>query len=220
LTPAGGRIVFASDTLIARTIWTFGVFEYAELAAAGNRAKRGTCAIDMGANTGLFTVDISRAVGPNGCVIAVEPVASTIEQLRANLEPKRCFNVSVVLTARVPKRERSSCCSLTIPLSIPPGGEPMAGQAVIETTTVRSFTLDELWATAGKPQVSLVKIDVEGAETGVLLGAATMIAARQPAIIDEVVGQERLDDLIDLLPDYRAAKTPGFERWNHLLVSS
>jgi hypothetical protein len=69
------------------------------------------------------------------------------------------------------------------------------------------------------PTVGFVKIDVEGGEVGVLLGAARMISACRPPMIVEAVGQARLVKVMALLPGYRNDAVRGFEPWNHLLVA-
>ena len=217
-TPAGCRVVFGSETLIARALWTFGAFEQEELSAAGRLAKLGTCAIDVGANVGLFTVELSRAVGPEGLVIALEPVTSTAEQLQSNLDRNRCANIDVVVGAAGPVAGRIELFLSDDPALHSAGQKPIAGRAILGSIIVPAYTLDDLWAAAGRPRVGFVKIDVEGGELGVLLGATRMISACRPHMIVEVPDRERLDEILAILPGYRLASVRGFEPWNHLLV--
>jgi hypothetical protein len=46
-------------------------------------------------------------------------------------------------------------------------------------------TLDETWHRLAEPMVSLIKIDVEGAEAGVFRGAAALLGRCRPAIVVE-----------------------------------
>jgi hypothetical protein len=46
-------------------------------------------------------------------------------------------------------------------------------------------TIDHEWENAGKPRVSVVKIDVEGAERGAIEGAMDCIAENRPAMLLE-----------------------------------
>ncbi len=55
--------------------------------------KLGDAVIEAGANTGMFTIKASRAVGPEGRVYAIEPNPSNLSFLHRNLELK------VLLTA-------------------------------------------------------------------------------------------------------------------------
>jgi FkbM family methyltransferase len=53
------------------------------------------------------------------------------------------------------------------------------------TVEVPVSTLDSEWEELGRPDVSAIKIDVEGAEFGVLQGGASLIAACRPTLVME-----------------------------------
>jgi hypothetical protein len=55
-----------------------------------------------------------------------------------------------------------------------------------EGLAVRAWTIDELVAARGWPAISLVKIDVQGAEVRVLRGARATIARFHPPLFVEV----------------------------------
>jgi FkbM family methyltransferase len=50
--------------------------------------------------------------------------------------------------------------------------------------SVEAVTLDGYWETIGKPQVALIKIDVEGAEIDVLKGAEEVLGTRPTLIVE------------------------------------
>ena len=56
-------------------------------------------------------------------------------------------------------------------------------------------TLDEVFPD-GAPEVSLIKVDVEGGEADVLAGARRLIGRDSPALILEVNDAVRLDELL------------------------
>lgn len=209
---------FGADTLIGQVVWATGTFEPSELLEAFRLALPGTYAIDVGANVGLFTVVMSRAVGPMGRVVAVEPVADTVCSLRRNLDRNHCVNVDVVQAAAGASTGDVPLILTDDPALHSAGGELIRGHPTIRTTTVKAYTLDELWIAAGQPPVSLVKIDVEGGEQGVLLGAAKMIGRCQPALIIEVNDPSHVRRVAELLHGYQPAPVRGFEPWNHLMV--
>lgn len=217
-TPGGGSVEFSPDSIIGRVIWTKGAFERYELAAAFALAAPGTCAFDVGANVGLFTVAMSRAVGPTGRVVAVEPVADTVGQLQRNLDRNHCINVEVVKGAAAASSGEIPIMMTDDPALNSAGGEVIRGHPIIRIATVKAYTLDEIWIATGRPLVSLVKIDVEGGEQEVLLGAGEMITRCQPALIIEVNKPKHLSRVEELLHRYRMAPARGFEPWNHLMV--
>ncbi len=47
------------------------------------------------------------------------------------------------------------------------------------------MTIDRLWSDRGRPKISVIKVDVEGAEMGVLRGAIACISTTRPAIVLE-----------------------------------
>ena len=204
--------------MIGRVFWTIGAFEQNELLAAFRLAMPGTYAFDVGANVGLFTAVMSRAVGPTGRVIAVEPVADTVGQLQKNLLRNHCINVDVVEGAAAASAGEVPLILTDDPALHSAGGALIRGHPIIEMATVKAHTLDELWIAVGQPVVSLVKIDVEGGEQGVLLGAAQMIKRCQPALIIEVNDRKHVPRVAELLLGYRTTPVRGFEPWNHLMV--
>ena len=217
-TPGGASVEFGPETLIGRSLWTMGTFEQSELLAAFRLAVPGTCTFDVGANVGLFSVVMSRAVGPTGRVVAVEPVAVTVGQLQKNLERNHCVNVDIVEGAAAASTGEVPLMLTDDPALHSAGGELMLGRPIIQMALVKAYTLDEIWIAAGQPLVSLVKIDVEGGEQGVLLGATQMIRCCQPALIIEVNDPKHVWRVAELLPGYRTVPFRGFAPWNHLLV--
>lgn len=216
--PGGVSLSLDADTMIARAIWTFGAFEPGELDAAFRLASPGTYAFDVGANIGLFASVMSRAVGPMGRVIAVEPAAGTVLQLRGNLERNQCNNVEVVEGAAAAAAGDTTLTLTDDPALHSAGGTLLKGHRAAGAASVRAYTLDDLWVAAGQPSVSLVKIDVEGGEQAVLLGATQMISRCQPTLIIEVNDPTHLQRVAETLHGYRTVPGRGFEPWNHLMV--
>lgn len=215
-TPTGARVPLASETVLGRSLWLLGEFELRELICAGRLALPGSCAFDVGANVGLFAVDLSRIVGPTGRVFAIEPLSATAELLRANVKSNGCLNVEVVVAAAGAVAGQVELKLARDPAQHSTATQLPMGQIAVGSVKVPCVTLDDLWEGAGRPLVSFVKIDVEGAEEDVLRGAQAMIAACQPPLIVEVHGPQRVGQLIALLPDYQSVVVPGFVSWNYL----
>jgi FkbM family methyltransferase len=139
-----------------------------------NHVKPGATVIDVGAHIGFLSVVLSRAVGPSGHVIALEPAQENIRYLRTNLQRNRARNVRVeVLAADSHTGKRP----FNITGSTDSHGfydHPLTPtMSVIEVETI---SLDELLTSP----VELIKIDVEGAELDVLEGMTQTLAAGSP----------------------------------------
>jgi FkbM family methyltransferase len=161
----------------------------------------GAVAIDVGANVGFFTIRFARWVGAAGRVIAIEPERRNFAELSRRL-------AAAGLAARVSlHRAVADADTGTAHLVINPdhpgdhrigtGGEPVA-----------AITLDAL-APAGA-RVSLIKIDVQGAEPRVLAGARTLLSRDRPALFVELdpAGLARFGSSIDAL--LRALAAEGY----------
>jgi FkbM family methyltransferase len=84
------------DEMITKKLILYGAFEQREIDLLCSFVRPGDVALDVGANIGLYSLALSRAVGPEGRVIAVEPDPDNLKLLRRNLARNGCANVIVV----------------------------------------------------------------------------------------------------------------------------
>lgn len=129
--------------------------------------RPGDVFVDVGANIGYYSILASRAVGPRGRVIAVEPVPSTFHQLQANIRTNRCENItpldcSVWSTAGVLTLEVTENSYGEAHVVQPDGLTPVIGP-------VPARTLDEICRPL--PHIRLIKLDIEDSELEALTGA-------------------------------------------------
>lgn len=125
--------------------------------------RAGECYLDVGANIGTLALAASRAVGPQGRVIAVEAHPRTYSFLLGNIALNACANVTAVHTAV--GEATSPFVYFTDRRS--DDQNQLAGRPT--TITVPLRRLDDLDLPCER--VSLLKIDVEGHERAVLNGA-------------------------------------------------
>jgi FkbM family methyltransferase len=135
----------------------------------------GACFIDIGANHGVITIMAARRVGPEGRVLAFEPVAETFASLTRNLELNRLSNVTPFNLA-VAARPASVRMSAADPLHsgaarIEPGAEG-------DVTAAPLCALPEVMAALETGPV-YAKLDTEGYELEVLKGMEPLLAARR-----------------------------------------
>jgi len=155
----------------------------------------GMIAFDIGANIGYYSKFFSRKVGPNGIVVAVEPMPRALSILWRN-----CGDNISVLDAAI--GASAGFATLHEKRDLVLSFVEFSSSAASGATKV--VTIDNLADKYGIPD--LVKIDVEGAERAALIGAVrTLAATHRPIWIFEYIAENactfggyKLDDLLRL----------------------
>ena len=163
--------------------WAYELYKSAleagDLRALQALVTAGTTVVDVGANIGFFTKRFARSVGEDGRVIAIEPEETNCLRLRRVLETERLGRVVEVIQAVA--AEENGVLRLAInPLH--PADHRIASDGV----AVKAVTLDALLAARNWPRISLIKVDVQGAEERVLCGMRTTIEKFHPPLFLEV----------------------------------
>ena len=212
--PGGGTIALRYRERIGLSTLVYGSFEAAETNLLRRLARPGTTAVDAGANVGLFTIPLALAVGAEGRVLAVEPALETVARLRENLRRNNLENVTVVEAALGAERGAA-----TLVLAEDSAYNSTVSMQAIGAE-VRVERLDDVWEEAGRPDVSVLKIDVEGAEVDVLTGAAELLRSSRPAVLVEASEPHRADVVSRLFAErgYRLTPATGFQSWNLLFL--
>jgi FkbM family methyltransferase len=159
---------------------------------------------DVGANVGFFTLLGARLVGPEGHVVAWEPVGAVAVHageaaLRSGLDARVEVRAEAV-GARAGEEE------LLVPGDASWSHLASRGNAAgTSRERVAVTTLDAALA-AGAPAPDLVKLDVEGSEGDVLRGAVRLLTEVRPALVIEV--HDTAAEICDLLDvaGYRAER--------------
>ena len=171
----------------------------------GKLVSRGDTVIEVGANIGALTVPLAKFVGPQGNVVAFEPQRILFQNLCANIALNGLTNVRTINAAV--GRESGS---VTLP-KIDYAEPGMFGAHSIEGATdgeqVQLVALDKFISTK---RCRLMKIDVEGMEEQVVLGATQLIKQHQPILYVENDRQEKSPGLIKALLDL------GYKLYWHL----
>ena len=146
--------------------------------------KRGSTVIDCGANIGDHTVTYSRLVGQDGCVLAFECNPAARECLEYNL--KHCQNNCVAF-----RNPLWSVSGRKLGLVTDPnvGATHVSAESAVEeseTTTIDDVLAEFRRLGTTLRTVSLIKMDIEGAEVDVLIGAKDTIEQHQPVMMIEV----------------------------------
>jgi FkbM family methyltransferase len=154
----------------------------AEFAIIGAQLRPGDIACDIGANKGSFIYWLSRWVG-HGRVVAFEPQPDLARRLAAVCRATGLDNVTVEAKAVFSHSGRQE---LFLPAGHQPGASlaRTAGEGESFTTlSVPLVSLDDYFEAVDR--ISLLKIDVEGAELGVFQGAERILRQHAPLLVFE-----------------------------------
>ena len=154
-----------------------------------------TCVFDVGAHIGLVSLPAASVLAAEGRLYAFEPAQANARILRQHVTLNKRNNVEVV-EALVGEHDRDSVAFFE---SAGPHGQnsivlkdkrTLASEwGEYTETTRRQISLDSYCGQKGlRPEV--IKIDVEGAEVGVLRGARATIMSFRPLIILSVHPRE------------------------------
>jgi FkbM family methyltransferase len=145
----------------------------------GALAEPGSLVVDVGANIGFFTLPLSRAVGPAGKVLAFEPDPDNLDMLGRALTRAGCANVDVVAAAL---GDKDGTVAFYLNADHPTDHRiyPAEGHQPGPAVALRSLDAYLAENPSGRA-LSLVKIDVQGAELLVLRGMRKTLAAQPKA---------------------------------------
>jgi FkbM family methyltransferase len=147
----------------------------------------GMTVYDLGANVGFISMIAAHLVGSKGRVISFEPLPANARQIKYNASLNN-FSHIVVREEAISDAEGEALFQTT---DFPTTGRLENGHLHQEKSgevPVRVRALDVVIAEARLPLPDLIKMDVEGAETGVLKGAVKTLATRRPIMLIELHG--------------------------------
>lgn len=178
----GFNLAVWANEHIGRKILTTGSFEPEELILFPVLVRGGGAVIDVGANIGVHTINMASTDRGRITVYAFEPVRRNALLIELNCEINRLRNVTVI---NAPVSYKSG---LSLTPTIPENDSAYAyfsegngGQ--------KTVSLDDFAAERKIGRVTLVKIDVEGAEMQVLRGAEKLLSGedRPASVVVEIV---------------------------------
>ena len=196
-TRLGPLAYLRADTVIGRSINMYGEWGFEELALLLPLLRSGDAVLDVGANIGTHSVPFAHAVGPTGRVYAFEPQRTVYQVLCANAALNGLSNIYAMHAGvsdhdgvvRVRNSDLVTGGNLgNYHLADAEDGEPVA---VVQIDRI-AF-----------PVVRLLKIDVEGMESKVLLGARQLISRDRPLLFVENNQHERSGELLRLIESLR-----------------
>lgn len=145
--------------------------------------KPGMTVIDLGAHIGYYTLIFAKRVGPAGRIAAFEPLPANFGLLTKNIGLNQLHNVEIFPQAAF---SRIGEVIVNVPDDVPNSGDASVCHARgTKQLSVPAITLDSFCASKGfRPDI--VKMDVEGAEYDVLIGAQQTITRCHPKMLIEL----------------------------------
>ena len=167
-----------------------GDYEDLEFEAISRLINLGEAFLDIGSNIGIWSLFVSRLVGPTGEVIAVEPNPKTLALLERNLNrnPELGRVVTVVPFAisnfnGISNLESADYLGTSHLVS----NSKMKDFSSTKADLVHVTTLDHLIIDY-EINPTFIKCDVEGFEAYVIEGGENYLRARKPKILFEISG--------------------------------
>lgn len=179
----GVRIRLYYDNQLSKLIYCHD-FEWQQRKFLNFFLRPGDVFVDIGASIGLFTLIAAHCVGNTGRVYAFEPCSRTYHRLLASVQLNRLVNVScyqLALSDRITQLDMIISLDgfdAWNSLAQPVAGESFAVETV-NCTTWDSFVQEQNLV----GRVTMMKIDVEGWETRVLLGGSETLSRMDAPIL-------------------------------------
>jgi FkbM family methyltransferase len=141
--------------------------------------RNGTVVIDVGANVGFFTRSFAEWL-EDGVVIALEPEEQNFRLLTSAC---RRFPPGRIEAIQAAASHEDGMRLLELNPLNPADHKLSTGDTGV---AIKSVSIDQLLAERDRPTVSLIKIDVQGAEVAVIRGARETIHRCRPALFVEI----------------------------------
>jgi FkbM family methyltransferase len=172
-------------------------YEPGATAAVLSFLKPGAVFVDIGANTGYFTILAALQVGPLGRVVAFEPNPVVSQQLKEQVEQNAVSDRVTVGGVAIADRDEDgvrfyvSCLPENDGISsLTPEAETLKQGGLRPDSTIRvNVRTFDSWLNSAEAArlksstIDLIKIDVEGAEARVLKGMSGVLMDRPPVRI-------------------------------------
>jgi len=178
--------------------------EYQDIYFLKNFIKPGDRCVDIGAHLGYYTFQLSRLVGQDGKVVAIEPVAKFHKVLERIIFLKRYQNIRL---EKVALGGEGKLVEIGIPRI---NNQKKFGYARIrqlseyleyaESEMVANITGDELLIDLDR--IDFIKCDVEGAEVPVFKSMPGLLARHKPILLCELADQNERIKMFNLLREF------------------
>lgn len=196
------------DQYLGRALIHYGEYGEIEHRFLTSFLAAGDCIIEIGANIGSHTVGLAKTVGDSGKVIAFEAQPAIYRILCANLALNALTNVITYACGCGKEADTMYVPVTNYNMPTPHNSGGVSLSAVATGMPVQVMPLD---ATLHDLQnLKMIKIDVEGMELEVLLGAQGLLHRHRPILYVE---NDRIENSQKLIEHIRRL---GYRLWWHI----
>lgn len=157
-------------------------------AAIEKLCRPGFTVLDIGANIGAHALRIANIVGESGKVYAFEPTNYAYSKLVYNISLNQLKNIVPIQIVLSNKNLLQQ--SIHFRSSWPTKGNPVEQESIVDFIRVDDWCKREY-----VEYVDLIKLDVDGNEHSVIMGAESLLTSQHPLIIMEVWGPNFSNEL-------------------------
>lgn len=195
LNPVGYPLQVIGQPLPLASTFLFSQYAYRDASVAAG-PRPGDVALDVGGCWGETALWLAHVVGPTGSVHTFEPAPSNRKLLAKNVELNPAI-AARIRTWDVPLAATPGD-TVFIPDGLAAGATVRAEACEVEgpVCELRTDTIDAIVRRGDLPRVDFLKVDVEGADLGVLEGAAETIGSYRPRLA--LAAYHRPEDLATL----------------------
>lgn len=219
--PLGGQSMRVNWAL--HKTYVFGTYEPGVVKVLEELIRPGWTAIDVGANIGYFTLLMTNRVGPQGKVIAFEPLAENFRILQENIKLNGHANVVAENLALMSRTERIELRSATLGAITWVASVNIDQSSAVESQSVEAVALDEYVQKNGIVKVDFLKIDVEGSEASMLEGATNVLNRYQPTLLIEMHQLDRFKEqhpaILKLRDHNYQLRSLGIREWQEHFIA-
>jgi FkbM family methyltransferase len=181
----GTTVYFARGSIIFNMACDQGIYEKDVTRLVEKLVKPESCYFDVGANIGLMSIP-ALVAEPTCRVVSCEASPNVLPHLARTRQESRFMDRWHVVPKAVGESAGVAAFSVCEPYwSAFDGLRTTERARYVRQVEVPVTTLDVEWEALNRPRVSVIKIDVEGAEMRVLKGGRNLLAAEKPFILLE-----------------------------------
>lgn len=187
---------YDTDMIVIREIWEENVYEVND-----GRFNKGGVVIDIGANIGCFSI-YSAALGAT--VYAVEPEPNNLEELKNNIDLNDMQDQIYVLPYGISDYKGTAIIT-------DGGGGSTIKDKNVSGSEIETMSLDMMFDLYQIENVDILKIDVEGSEVEIILGASkdSLNKCKYITMEFDIRTGSRMGDMVKKLSETHHVRTMG-----------